>query len=75
MDGNLFTDWERTTYGRHGRRFDTPSLQEYFNNQSWCNPVYSPKAFPPKLLSNLEPRKAEYISKYQDCNQRRHFPK
>ncbi|WP_414549765.1 protein kinase domain-containing protein [Anabaena sp. CCY 0017] len=62
-------------YARHGRRFDTPGLQQYFNNQTWYNPVYSPQAFPFKLLSNLEQRNAEYISKFQDRHQRRHFPK
>ncbi|MDB9374042.1 protein kinase domain-containing protein [Nodularia sphaerocarpa] len=74
-DGLELDIMRNSIYARHGRRFDTPSLQEYFNNQSWYNPVYSPKAFPPKLLSNLEQRNAEYVSKYQDRNQRRHFPK
>ncbi len=74
-DGLELDIMRNSIYARHGRRFDTPGLQQYFNNQTWYNPVYSPKAFPPKLLSNLEQRNAEYISKFQDRYQRRHFPK
>ncbi|MBE9051990.1 YARHG domain-containing protein [Nostocales cyanobacterium LEGE 11386] len=74
-DGFELDIMRNSIYARHGRRFDTPGLQAYFNNQPWYNPIYSPKAFPPKLLSKLEQRNAEYISKYQDRNQRRHFPK
>ncbi|MBE9198041.1 MULTISPECIES: YARHG domain-containing protein [unclassified Nodularia (in: cyanobacteria)] len=74
-DGFELDVMRNSIYARHGRRFDTPGLQAYFNNQTWYNPVYSPKSFPPKLLSPLEQRNAEYISKYQDRNQRRYFPK
>jgi serine/threonine protein kinase, bacterial len=64
-----------TIYARHGRRFNTPGLQAYFNNQDWYNPVYSPQEFPNQLLSQLEQRNAQYINQYQDRHQRRHFPK
>ncbi|MCG6136679.1 MAG: YARHG domain-containing protein [Nostoc sp. LLA-1] len=64
-----------SVFARHGRRFDTPGLQEYFNNQSWYNPIYLPKTFPTKLLSQLEQRNVEFINKYQDRYNRRHFPK
>jgi serine/threonine-protein kinase len=74
-DGLELDIMRNSIYARHGRRFNTPGLQKYFNAQSWYNPVYSPKAFPIKLLSQLEQRNARYISKYQDRYQRRYFPK
>ncbi|MBG1265584.1 protein kinase domain-containing protein [Nostoc sp. WHI] len=62
-------------FASHGRRFDTPELQDYFNNQPWYRPIYSPKAFSSKLLSKLEQQNVEYISKYQDRYDLRHFKK
>ncbi len=62
-------------FASHGRRFDTPELQDYFNNQPWYRPIYSPKAFPPKLLSKLEQQNVEYINKYQDRYGLRYFKK
>ncbi|WP_413171593.1 protein kinase domain-containing protein [Anabaena azotica] len=64
-----------TIFAVHGRRFDTPGLQDYFNQQSWYNPRYSPKQFPVNLLSKLEMENVEYISKYQDRNNLRYFKK
>ncbi|MEA5623351.1 protein kinase domain-containing protein [Nostoc sp. UHCC 0251] len=62
-------------FASHGRRFDTPEIQDYFNKQPWYRPIYSPKAFPPKLLSKLEQQNVEYISKYQDRYGLRYFKK
>lgn len=57
----------------HGRRFDNTELQNYFNNQPWYRPIYSPKIFPLKLLSKLEQQNVEYISKYQANTGLRYF--
>ncbi|MEH2247147.1 YARHG domain-containing protein [Nostoc sp.] len=62
-------------FASHGRRFDTPELQDYFNNQPWYRPIYLAKAFPPKLLSKLEQQNVEYISKSQDRYGLRYFKK
>ncbi|BAY75956.1 serine/threonine protein kinase [Nostoc linckia NIES-25] len=62
-------------FASHGRRFDTPELQDYFNNQPWYRPIYSPKEFSPKLLSKLEQQNVDYISKYQDRYGLRYFKK
>ncbi|MEH2034545.1 MAG: YARHG domain-containing protein [Nostoc sp.] len=62
-------------FASHGRRFDTPELQNYFNNQSWYNPIYSAKEFPLTLLSKLEQQNVEYINKYQDRYGLRYFKK
>ncbi|WP_414545113.1 protein kinase domain-containing protein [Nostoc sp. CCY0012] len=74
-DGFELDIMRNSVFARHGRRFDTSGLQEYFNNQFWYRPLYSPKTFPPKLLSQLEQRNVEFINKYQDRYNRRHFPK
>jgi serine/threonine protein kinase, bacterial len=73
-DGLQLDIMRNSIYARHGRRFNTPGLQAYFNNQDWYNPIYSPQEFPNQLLSQLEQRNAEYINQYQDRHQRRHFP-
>ncbi|PLZ22999.1 YARHG domain-containing protein, partial [Fischerella thermalis] len=62
-------------FARHGRRFDTPGLQKYFDSQPWYRPRYSPKEFPANLLSEIERQNVEYIAKYQDRYRRRHFKK
>jgi serine/threonine protein kinase, bacterial len=64
-----------SVFASHGRRFDTPEIQDYFNNQPWYRPIYSPKEFPSNLLSKLEQQNVEYISKYQDRYGLRYFQK
>ncbi|MBD2438652.1 protein kinase domain-containing protein [Nostoc sp. FACHB-110] len=74
-DGFTLDIMRNSIFARHGRRFDTPGLQEYFDNQPWYVPIYSPKAFPAKLLSKLEQRNVDYIARYQDRYQLRYFKK
>ncbi|MFO5493693.1 MAG: protein kinase domain-containing protein [Cuspidothrix sp.] len=72
-DGYELDIMRNTVFAVKGRRFDTPGLQEYFNQQSWYSPRYSPKQFPMSLLSKLEQQNVEYIAKYQDRNNLRYF--
>ncbi|WP_341524970.1 YARHG domain-containing protein [Nostoc sp. UHCC 0302] len=74
-DGFELDIMRNSIFARHGRRFETPGLQDYFNNQSWYRPIYSSKQFPSKLLSKLEQRNVDYIAKYQDRNNLRYFKK
>ena len=32
-------------YARHGRKFNDPELQEYFNTMVWYTPIYTPDEF------------------------------
>jgi serine/threonine-protein kinase len=64
-----------TIFAIHGRRFDTPGLQDYFDQQPWYSPQYSPKEFPIKSLSKLEQSNIDYIAKYQDRYNIRYFKK
>jgi serine/threonine protein kinase, bacterial len=74
-DGVELDIMRNSIFARHGRRFDTPGLQEYFDRQPWYRPIYLPKNFPTNLLSKIERQNVDYISKYQDLNNRRHFKK
>ncbi|MGF2035970.1 MAG: protein kinase domain-containing protein [Nostoc sp. CmiVER01] len=74
-DGFELDIMRNSIFANHGRRFDTPEIQDYFNKQPWYHPIYSPQAFPPKLLSKLEQQNVEYISKYQDRYGLRYFKK
>ncbi|WP_427159355.1 protein kinase domain-containing protein [Aliinostoc sp. HNIBRCY26] len=72
-DGYTLDIMRNTIFARHGRRFDTPELQAYFNTQTWYQPIYSPREFPLKLLSRLEQQNVDYIKQYQDLYNLRHF--
>ncbi|AFZ27192.1 serine/threonine protein kinase [Cylindrospermum stagnale PCC 7417] len=74
-DGFELDIMRNTIFAKNGRRFETPGLQDYFNQQSWYSPQYSPKEFPAKSLSKLEQRNIDYIAKYQDRNNLRYFKK
>lgn len=61
-------------FARSGRRFDTPGLQNHFNQQSWYRPQYSPQEFDSsQVLSDLEMNNAAYINQYQTKNNLHHF--
>ncbi|MDJ0616825.1 MAG: YARHG domain-containing protein [Calothrix sp. MO_192.B10] len=60
-------------FAHHGRRFQTPGLQQYFENQPWYRPRYAPQSFPNNLLSDVERMNVEYIARYQEINNRRYF--
>ncbi|MEO1427923.1 MAG: YARHG domain-containing protein [Cyanobacteria bacterium J06633_8] len=75
MNGYTLDLMRNSIFARHGRRFNNPGLQKYFNQQSWYIPKYSPQEFPSNLLSNIEKRNVEYISEYQDRTNKRFFGK
>lgn len=41
-------------YARHGRRFDTDWIQEYFDSQSWYNGTIAPNDFDPSVFNHYE---------------------
>jgi serine/threonine-protein kinase len=52
-------------FARHGRRFQRPELQAYFERQPWYTPQYSPEEFPDALLTPIQMRNAQFILEYQ----------
>lgn len=41
-------------YARHGRKFDSKELRDYFNSKSWYNGTIDPSDFSDSMLSNIE---------------------
>lgn len=52
-------------YARHGRMFDSPELQSYFNSTSWYKGTVKPGAFSNAMLSDVEKANAEYLSEVE----------
>ncbi len=50
-------------YARHGRKFDSKDLQDYFNNQPWYNGTISAEDFDPSVLSSIEQQNIAAIEK------------
>lgn len=52
-------------YARHGRLFDSPELQNYFNSKGWYRGTISPGSFSESLLSNVEKKNVEYLKEIE----------
>lgn len=74
-DGFQLDIMRNSIFASHGRRFETPGLQDYFDKQPWYKPIYPAKSFPPKLLKKLEQQNVDYIDKYQNRSGLRYFKK
>ena len=52
-------------YARHGRKFDSPELQKYFESKSWYTGIYDGRDFDSNysssLLSDIEKKNAEIL--------------
>ena len=56
-------------YARHGRRFKTAEIQEYFDGKSWYDGTISPEAFDGNedaYFNNYEMKNRELMSKIRD---------
>ena len=52
-------------YARHGRRFENPKLQEYFDSMPWYYGTVDADAFNERVLSKIEVANLELIRKYE----------
>ena len=52
-------------YARHGRKFKTVSLQEYFDKKSWYTPLIEADDFKDSQLSEIERYNIKLIQKYE----------
>lgn len=52
-------------YARHGRKFNSPELQNYFNSKSWYKGTISPEAFGEGILSDIERKNADLLSQIE----------
>ena len=68
-----FSDWELTLarneiYARHGRLFDTPEIQEYFDGCGWYEGTITPEEFTgheEEYLNPIELENVQMIYNYQ----------
>ena len=52
-------------YARHGRRFDTDYIQEYFDSQQWYSGTIDPDDFDYGVLSDIEVANVWFIYDYE----------
>ncbi len=52
-------------YARHGRKFNTPSVQEYFDTKSWYHGTIEPDDFDESVLNDYETTNALLIREYE----------
>lgn len=50
-------------YARHGRKFQSHELQNYFNSKSWYIGIIEPSDFQQSVLNDYEKKNAELLSK------------
>ena len=48
-------------YARHGRRFNSKELQDYFDSKSWYNGTISPDKFNTSVFNQYELKNAEFL--------------
>ena len=48
-------------YARHGRRFDTPEIMEYFETKSWYSGTIEPEDFDYSVLSEIERANVDFL--------------
>lgn len=53
-------------FARHGRKFSSNDLQEYFNSCSWYVPLYEPDEFSSSLLNSCETANVDLIKSYEE---------
>lgn len=52
-------------YARHGRKFDTDSIREYFESKSWYYPQYNPDDFSESVFNQYEKENIKTIVAYE----------
>ena len=65
-----FTEWEARVarneiYARHGRKFNSGELQQWFNSQSWYKGTVSPNSFNENVLNAVEKANIKTIEQYE----------
>ena len=52
-------------YARHGRKFASKELQNYFNAQSWYHGTVDAANFKESVLSDVEKKNAEFLAEVE----------
>lgn len=69
LDADTLRYARNEIYARHGRRFNDPELQSYFDSKSWYQGIIAPEDFQESMLSDIEQKNAELIL---DCENGKH---
>ena len=54
-------------YARNGRTFQSAELQNYFNQQFWYTPVYSPEQFTADMLNSFETANVDLLTSVESA--------
>ena len=57
-------------YARHGRRFDSKELQNYFNSKEWYDGRISPADFSERVFNRYEKKNSEFLARKEESMQR-----
>lgn len=65
------SDWEKKIarneiYARHGRKFNSAELQQYFDSMDWYTPSIEAKDFKDEMLNDVERYNTRLISQYEN---------
>lgn len=65
MDAETLMLARNEIFARHGRKFDTERVREYFEAQSWYNGTIDPDNFNSNVLSDIELYNIEFLHEHQ----------
>lgn len=70
-DVKYMSDWEKKIarneiYARHGRKFNSEELQQYFNSKDWYTPSIEAKDFKDEMLNDVERYNTRFISQFEN---------
>lgn len=57
-------------YARHGRKFDSKELRDYFNGKDWYKGKISPKKFSDKVFNKYEKKNVSFLSQKEEAIQK-----
>ncbi len=57
-------------YARHGRKFDSKELRDYFNSKDWYDGRISPADFSERVFNRYEKKNSEFLARKEESMQR-----
>lgn len=57
-------------YARHGRKFDSKELRDYFNSKDWYDGKISPADFLERVFNRYEKKNSEFLARKEESMQR-----
>lgn len=57
-------------YARHGRKFDSKELRDYFNSKDWYYGTIDPEDFSPSVFNSYEKKNIQFLSNKEEAIQK-----